>query len=347
VRIPDGPDRGDAIRDRLLAIIAALLATAALRESYAVTMPLAVAVVVIAAIWPVKPWLDRALPSGLSYLGTVLVLVFILAGFVAAVYFSTAQVVWAFAQNWDQLERVLQATTAWADRWGLSLGGEAGYARLVGFGRTLLANAYTVFVYLGFIALLVILGLPEVPSLRRKIRDELDAADRRELIDAVDTIAGKIRQYLGVTTLTSLMTGIASAAWAFAMGLDLALVWGVLNFLLNYIPVVGNIIGIVPPSLYALIQFQDWTMPLIVFAGFSAIQIAISNFVYPMLQGRSLSLSPIAVIVALAFWSWVWGIAGALIAVPLTVALVIACEHFSSTRWVATLLSGRNGPDGR
>ncbi len=87
-------------------------------------------------------------------------------------------------------------------------------------------------------------------------------------------------------------------------------------------------------------------MPLVVFLGFGVIQIAISNFVYPMLQGRSLSLSPIAIIVALAFWSWVWGIAGALIAVPLTVALVIICEHFPGTRWIAMLLSGRKGEGG-
>jgi predicted PurR-regulated permease PerM len=305
-------------------------------------MPLAVAVVVIAAIWPVKPWLDRALPSSLSYVGTVLVLLVILVGFITAVYFSAAQVVRAFAQNWEQFEKVYQATTNWADSWGLSLGGEAGYAHLVDFGQSLLANIYTVFVYLGFIALLVILGLPEVPALRSKVREKLDAADRRELIEAVDAIATKIRQYLGVTTLTSVMTGVASAAWAFAVGLDLALVWGVLNFLLNYIPVIGNFVGIVPPSLYAVIQFQNWTMPVIVLIGFGALQIAISNFVYPMLQGRSLSLSPIAVVVALAFWSWVWGIAGALIAVPLTAALVIACEHFSSTQWIATLLSTRD-----
>jgi len=119
----------------------------------------------------------------------------------------------------------------------------------------------------------------------------------------VSAIAVKVRQYLGITTVTSLLTGILSAAWAFAMGLDLALVWGVLNFLLNYIPVVGNIVGIVPPSLYALIQFGDWPAPLIVFVGFGVIQIAISNFVYPMLQGRSLSLSPLAIVVVLAFWT--------------------------------------------
>jgi len=139
------------------------------------------------------------------------------------------------------------------------------------------------------------------------------------------------------------MTGIASALWPLLLGLDLALVWGVLNFLLNYIPVIGNLLGILPPTLYAIIQFGDWTMPALVFAGFCVIQITISNFIYPLLQARSLALSPVAVVLALAFWGWVWGIAGALVAVPLTAAFVIACEHFASTAWVARLLT--RGPN--
>jgi predicted PurR-regulated permease PerM len=80
-------------------------------------------------------------------------------------------------------------------------------------------------------------------------------------------------------------------------------------------------------------------MSLIVFLGFAALQIVISNIVYPYFQGRTFSLSPAAILVALAFWSWVWGIAGALIAVPLTVGLIITCQHFQSTAWIARLLS--------
>ena len=118
----------------------------------------------------------------------------------------------------------------------------------MGIIEGLLSTSYTTIAYLGFIAVLVILGLPEVPALRSKIRDELEAADRREVLDAVDTIAERIRQYLGVTTLASLITGAASALWAYAVGLELAMAWGALNFLLNYIPVFGNIVGIIPPA---------------------------------------------------------------------------------------------------
>jgi predicted PurR-regulated permease PerM len=319
---------GDDNRNRALAIIAAVLAVFLLRETYAVTMPLAAGAVVIAAIWPVQVWLNRRLPTAVSYVGTVLTMLLILCIFTFAVFFSIAQVVSAFTRHWDKFEQIFQSATQWADAVGIPLGGKDSYGRLLAFGQNILANAYTTFVYLGFISLIVILGLPEVSVLRTKLRATVDEGDRHEVLDTTEKVAEKIRLYLGTSTVMSLLTGVASALWAFTVGLDLALVWGVLNFLLNYIPVVGNIIGIIPPALYALVQFQSPVEAAIVFAGFAVIQIVISSFIYPMLQGRSLSLSPIAIIVALSFWSWVWGIAGAIIAIPITIALIEICAHF-------------------
>jgi AI-2 transport protein TqsA len=330
----------DSIRNRLLGVIVALLAIAGLRWSYPVTMPLAAAVFVVAAAWPIKPWLDRALPSGLSYAGTMLALFLVLAGFFGAVYVSASQVVGVLAERQEQFRGLYDAYLAWSERHGLPVpAGREGFARLVGLAEAVFAHLYTVLGYLGFVAVLVLLGLPEVPAFRRKIRDRMHELDRREVFDTAEEIAALFRSYVGVTVLVSLITGAASAAWAWAIGLDLALTWGVLNFLLNFVPVFGNIIGIVPPSLYALVQFGDWTTPLVVFLGYAALQVFISNVVYPWMQGQRLSLSPAAIVVALAFWGWVWGVAGALLAVPLTAAFAIACGRFPSTAWIAKLLS--------
>jgi AI-2 transport protein TqsA len=328
----------DVNRNRMLALISTILAAAALRASYPVTMPLTAAMLLIAAIWPVKLWLDRCIPWA-SYIGTSLILLFILGLFFAALYFSAAQVVHAFGDNWGQFEEVYQTIMRWLNRWGIEAIKPEDHSRLIGVGQDILSNASTILIYLSFIALLVMLGLPEVDVLGKKIDREVSNGESREIVGTIAQIAHRIRQYLGITLLTSLLTGIASALWAFAIGLDLPLVWGILNFLLNFIPVVGNFAGIVPPTLYALIQFKSLSGALIALVGFCFIQIAISNFIYPMLQGRSLSLSPIAVVLALAFWSWVWGFAGALVAIPLTVSLVIVCAQFEGTRWIALLLS--------
>ena len=333
--MPDPP----SVRNRLLAVITTLLMIAGLRWSYPVTMPLAAAVFIVAAIWPVKPWLGRILPSSLSYFGTILVLFLVLAGFFGIIYLSASQLVRIFIERQEQFRNIYDLYVAWASDHGLPIPAQDGYARLVSLAQTAFARLYTVLGYLGFIAVLVMLGLPEVPAFRCKIRDRLHDLDRREVVDVAERIASAFRSYVGVTVLVSLITGLASAAWAYAIGLDLALTWGVLNFLLNFVPVIGNIVGIVPPTLYALLQFQDWSMPLVVFLGYAVLQLAISNFVYPWMQGERLSLSPAAIVVALAFWAWVWGAAGALLAVPLTAAFAIACGSFRSTEWVAKLLS--------
>ncbi len=324
---------------RLLAIIAFLLVAFALRQTYAVTMPLAAAFVVIAAVWPVKPWLQRYVPETFSNIGTILALLAVLASFAGAISFSVAQIGQAFGENSEKLQQLYERVSAWVQSWGGSIGGVGGYGRMIDFAQQALTSVYNIIAYIGVIGVLVAFGLPEVTLLRKKIGQQLGGRERRELVDAVDSTAVKIRQYLWVATLTSTITGVATLVWSLVLGLDLAMVWALLNFLLNYIPVIGNIIGILPPTLYAIMQYDGWTTPAIAFLGFTAIQIVISNVITPMLQGQRLSLTPMAVLVSLSVWTWIWGIAGAFIAVPLTSALIILCQHFPSVRWIATLLS--------
>jgi predicted PurR-regulated permease PerM len=325
---------------RLLIVVVVVIVAAALRAAYPVAMPLAVALVIVAAVWPIKQWLDRFVPPWLSYAGTVVALLVVSALFVSGIWFSAARVVDTFARNQARFNEIYDSLATWRQRLGIDdLAGEQTYAELLGLAQAVLTNIYTILVYLGFVLLLVILALPEVSLVRGKLGETMDREDRREVLVAIDEIAVKVRRYLATTFLTSVITGLASTGWSLAVGLELALVWGVLNFLLNFIPLVGNIVGILPPTLYAVVQFQDVSMSVLVLAGFVVLQIAISNFVYPMLQGQSLALSPFAIVVALAFWGWMWGLAGALLAIPLTAALVIAADHFPMTKWLARLLT--------
>ena len=183
----------EKICNRLLTVIAVILVVAALQWSYPVTMPLVVAIFIIAAAWPIKPWLDQKLPSSLSYVGAVLALFLILAGFIAVIYIAIAQVVQTFGQNQEQFRAVYETYATWARDKGVpTLGGEGGYDRLVAIAQVLFWRIYTMLGYFGFIAVLVIIGLPEVPALARKFRDQLRTgensgtgrrgrADRREV----------------------------------------------------------------------------------------------------------------------------------------------------------------------
>jgi len=326
-------------RNRLLSIITAIVLIAALRGAFAVVMPVAFAAIIVAALWPLKHWLVKFVPSWLAYTLTMLALVGILGAFAAAVYLSIGQVFAALSSQWGTLESAYARMARLASEHGVPLNGTIDRQRIMGVLQMLASGVYAFVTYVGFIGIVVVLGLPEVPRLRRKLYEMFDGHARRDMLEVGEEISRQIRRYLGTTLATSILTGVASAAWSWMTGLELALVWGILNFLLNFVPVIGNIVGIVPPVIFAFIQFGGWQMPALVFAGFVVLQLTISNVVYPIMQGKQLSLSPLAIIVAMTFWSWVWGIAGALIAVPLTAAIAIVCSQFERSRWIAKLLS--------
>lgn len=327
------------VRTRLLAVLTFLATVAAMKYAYPVLMPLAVALIVVAAAWPIQPWLERFVPRWLAYVGTAAVLLAALAAFLFATYLAAAQVATVFSRDWERFQQVFGAAADLFERLGIDVSGEAAYERATAATQAALARIYNMLAYTGGVAALVIFALPEVRASRTKLFVELRSGPRREVFAAVEEVAAKIRSYLAVTSALSVLTGLACYLFTFAVGLDLAVVWGVSNFLLNYIPIVGNIIGVLPPVIYAAMQFQDSTMPALVLGGLTVIHIVVSYLVAPLLQQRSLSLSPIAILLALAFWGWLWGVAGALIAVPATAALAIACDHFERTRWIALLLS--------
>ena len=326
-------------RSRLLTVIAAVLLIGALKAAFAVVMPIAFAAIIVAALWPLKRRLARHMPSWLAYTLTLLSLAAILGAFVAAVYLSIGQVITALTANWASLEQGYSRLAGWAAEHGVPIAGTINRQRIMALLQLLAGGVYGFVTYVGFIGIIVMLGLPEVPRLKRRLYEMMESGDRRDMLGASEDISAQVRRYLGTTLATSVLTGVASTLWSWMTGLELALVWGILNFLLNFVPVIGNIVGIVPPVLFAFVQFGGWQMPALVFVGFVILQLTISNVVYPLLQGKQLSLSPLAIIVAMTFWSWVWGMAGALIAVPRTAAIVIICGQFDRSRWIGKLLS--------
>ncbi|OGV28305.1 MAG: AI-2E family transporter [Legionellales bacterium RIFCSPHIGHO2_12_FULL_37_14] len=148
--------------------------------------------------------------------------------------------------------------------------------------------------------------------------------------------------YLGLKTFLSLITAFLSWIIMRFVGLDFAAFWALLIFFLNYIPNIGAIIATLFPSVLAIIQFQAWLPCLIISCGIVSIQFILGNFVEPRVLGQSLNLSPLVILVALAFWGAVWGVLGMFLSVPITVIMMIIFAHFDSTRPISVLLS-QNG----
>jgi predicted PurR-regulated permease PerM len=148
-----------------------------------------------------------------------------------------------------------------------------------------------------------------------------------------------VQRYLAAATLTSAITGVLSGLFALVVGLDFAFLWGLIAFVLNYIPTVGSVVAVIPPALFAFLQFDGILMPLVVFFGLSIIQIVMGSFVYPTIAGRTLQVMPVVLLFSLGFWAFIWGIPGALLATPLTVTIMIVLREFGSIRWLPELLA--------
>ncbi len=123
------------------------------------------------------------------------------------------------------------------------------------------------------------------------------------------------------------------------VGLDFAEFWALLIFFLNYIPNIGAIVATAFPSLLALIQFQNWLPFIIITSALTTIQFIVGNLIEPRYLGKSLNLSPLVMLIALAVWGAIWGVIGMFLAVPITVMMIIIFAHFEKTRGLAILLS--------
>ena len=323
------------VRARLLAVVAVVLVIAFLKWSAVATMPVAFALFLIALVWPLQRKLEGRLPRGLSFLLSVLVLLLVVGLFVAALWWSGQMVAERAPQYAQRVQAIYGQVEAWARSHGIDLGGAGGSTSL---GRPVLAALTSVSIILLILAL-AILGLHEVPGLRRKVQGAFGDERGGHLIETVESIVSKYQRYLVARTLAAILQGVSVWLFSLAMGLDFAFVWGVLAFLLNYIPTIGSAVAVIPPTLFSLVQFDSLGRPLGVLGGMIVLQILFGNYVDPLIEGRLLALSPMVVLASVVFWGWVWGVPGALLGVPITIGIVIATDHFPKTRWISRMLA--------
>ncbi len=173
-------------------------------------------------------------------------------------------------------------------------------------------------------------------KLRRLFPDPVHAARVRNLVGEIER---RIEAYIRIKTLMSLLTGALSYVVLVGFGVDLAGFWALLIFLLNYIPNIGSILGVVFPTLMALVQFDDLGATVLLALLLTSLQFVIGNLVEPRLMGQQLNLSPFVIILSLAFWGSIWGIAGLFLAVPMTMIFAIVCARVPNLRSIAIFLS--------
>jgi predicted PurR-regulated permease PerM len=149
----------------------------------------------------------------------------------------------------------------------------------------------------------------------------------------------KIGAYIGIKTLICLLTGLLAYGLCMIFGIDFALFWAVLAFLLNYIPTVGSIIATLPPILLAMIQLDSWILIVLFVVLFTVLQVILGQVLEPKLMGTRLALKPLAILLGLIFWGLLWGIPGMFLATPLMALLRILSSYFNFSRPFERLLA--------
>ncbi len=188
------------------------------------------------------------------------------------------------------------------------------------------------------VLLLMIFILLETEHFPARIVYAYGEARSAKILEVAGTIVGDVMKYLSVKTLIAVITGLLFTGFLGACGVEFFVLWGVLAFVLHFIPYVGSYAAALLPVAMVFIQFTP-AAALLMLAVLVVIQLVLGSYVEPRVMGRELKLSPLFIVLALAFWGWVWGIVGVFLAVPITATIKIVMENFSGTRGIARIMS--------
>ncbi len=294
---------------------------------------------------PLLQWLNqRKVPNGLAILIIIAVIVVVGAAIGAVVGASVS----SFRNDLPEYQERLQVLSAGFLQW-LSAKGVVLDPNIIrdsfnpsaalSFAGNTLASFGNVMTNAFMILLTVIFILGEEVRFTEKLKHS--AGGSQKSLVAIENFTRSVNQYMAIKTGLSLLTGAIVVVWLMVLGVDYPILWGVLAFLLNFVPTLGSIIAAVPAVLLALVQLGPGGAGL-VGLGYLAVNTIVGNGLEPRMMGRGLNLSALVVFLSLVFWGWVLGPVGMLLSVPLTMTVKIALESSPETRWISVMLGSGN-----
>lgn len=349
----------DRFRNLVLGVALALMVGWLLYVSRSIVIPIVAAVIIAYILVAVArrlgrlPVVGHLLPGWLRQLTAIVAVVGVIGLFSWMVSANLEQVL---ARAPAYQETLVAFVTGTVERFGLETQPTWEFVRREMLGEvdlqalirtmvaaisSLLGGFFVVFIYVGFL-------LAERRQFNRKLR--LLSSDRKStemILFIVDDINDRVGSFLATKTLINLMLGAISYVVMLILGIDFAGFFAVLIAVFNYIPYIGSMIGVTFPVMLAIVQFGNMQMALLTLVALSAAQIFIGNFVEPRMLGRTLNLSAFVILVSLTVWYSLWGIAGALLSVPITAILATTLSEFRGTRPIAVLLSSDGNIDRR
>ena len=315
--------------------------------------PFALAIFVWLIIDAFARWMDNLSPKfpyWLALIIAVLTVVGLMIGFIFVIVDTVGDVVRDADRYETRLTEIFSMVAEKTGRENLSfetLNESFGLTEKIQGGLgTFAATIQGVLSEFFLIALYVVFLFAAQSSFPKKMDDLFPAEGQRlQAAKVGERIRFSIEKYLSVQTIISLMQTVVSYVGMTALGLDNALFWALVIFVLNYIPIVGGLAAVALPCLFALVQFDSLGRVAILASVLFGAQFVIGNTIQPKMMGDSMNLSALVVILALSVWMALWGGVGAFLSAPLTVIIMIILAQFPTTRWIAVLLSADGNPD--
>jgi predicted PurR-regulated permease PerM len=331
-----------SIQQGAVVVIAIIMAFAAMAIASSVFAPIAFAFFIVALAWPMQKGLQRVLPKVLALAISLVVMIALFAALGSLVLWAFGRVVRWFLSDAARLQSYYDAAILWLEGHGVPIAGvwseNFNTSWMLRMAQRITARLNSTMSFWVVVLVYVALGLLEVEDFDSKIRRMRNGTASAILLRGSAATAAKIRRYMLVRTWMSLVTGLLVWGLAKFLGLHFAEEWGFIAFSLNYIPFLGPLIATLFPSMFALTQFGSWEIAISVLVGLNLIQTIVGSYIEPRLAGSALSLSPVVVLFSVFLWSYLWGIFGAFIGVPITIAVVTFCAQHPSSLWVAEIL---------
>jgi AI-2 transport protein TqsA len=306
--------------------------------------PLVLALFIMAIIWPLQHRLQLHMPKLVALAITTIITIAVGLAFASLAVWAFGRVGRSFVTDAGRYQALYGNLVAWLEGHGIEVAGLLAEHFNVGWllraAQKITGRINTTLSFWLIALVYVLLGLLEVDDTRRRIEALSNRTAARVLLDGVAASAIKFRKYLLVRTQMSVVTGLLVGAFAWIAGLQFAAEWGVIAFLLNYIPFIGPFIATLFPTLLAMTQFESWETVLGIFVCLNVIQFVVGSYVEPRVSGSVLSISPFVVLFAIFLWTFIWGLFGTFIGVPIVLAILAFCEQHPSSRWLADLLGG-------
>lgn len=233
------------------------------------------------------------------------------------------------------------------DRWGLTKGIDLSaidplqyisIPKITSYIGASLGSVFSIVGEIFIILVFMVFILMEVDRIPARVTWAYGEEHAPEILAVADDINTSVMKYLWVKTLINVATGLLTSLILGIGGIDFFVLWGIVAFVLNYIPYVGSIFAVIFPALMALIQLTPLGA-LVITSCLVAMHNLLGNFIEPKVMGRELNLSPLVVLISLAFWGWLWGFIGMVLAIPITATIKIVMENIPATRNLARFMS--------